>query len=87
MRDRMPRPLDVYAHAYLTDGISTGLIHGPRSEGVTQATALELSGYKRLGASLSLESLRGFSAGFQPPQFFARLKVGTPLMGAICNAG
>src|SRR5882757_4574645 len=56
-------------------------------EGVTQATALELSGCKRLGASLSLESLRGFSAGFQPPQFFARLKAGTPLMGAICNAG
>jgi predicted transcriptional regulator len=56
-------------------------------EGVAQATALELSGCKRLGASLSLESLRRSSVGFQPPQFFARLKVGTPLMGAICNAG
>jgi predicted transcriptional regulator len=54
-------------------------------EGVTQAMALELSECRRLGSSLTLESLRQFNAGFQPPQFFARLKIGTPLMRAICS--
>jgi predicted transcriptional regulator len=56
-------------------------------DGVAEATALELCDCKRLSASLSLQSLRRFSAGFQPPQFFARLKVGTPLMRAICSPG
>jgi predicted transcriptional regulator len=56
-------------------------------DGVAQATALELYDCKRLGASLSIQLLRRFSADFQPPQFFARLKVGTPLMRAICSPG
>jgi predicted transcriptional regulator len=55
--------------------------------GVTQGVALELTDCRRLRASVPLESLRRFSAGFQPPQFFARLKQGAPLLAAISQAG
>jgi len=43
-------------------------------DGIAQGTALELSNCVRLNASVSLESLRRFCTGFQPPQFFARLR-------------
>jgi predicted transcriptional regulator len=52
-------------------------------EGAVQAMALELAECRRLDSSLTLESLRHFNPRFQPPQFFARLKVGTSLMTAI----
>jgi predicted transcriptional regulator len=55
--------------------------------GVTQGVALELTGCRRLGVSVPLESLRRFSAGFQPPQFFARLRQGAPLLAAISQLG
>lgn len=55
--------------------------------GVTQGVALELTSCRRLTASVPLESLRRFSAGFQPPQFFARLKQGAPLLTAISQVG
>jgi predicted transcriptional regulator len=51
--------------------------------GVTQGVALELTDCKRLCASVPLESLRRFSAGFHPPQFFARLRQGEPVLAAI----
>jgi predicted transcriptional regulator len=54
-------------------------------EGVEEGTALELSDCKRWIASFSLKSLRQFNSRFQPPQFFARLKQGTPLLAAICR--
>jgi predicted transcriptional regulator len=54
-------------------------------EGVEEGTALELSDCKRLISSFSLKSLRQFNSRFQPPQFFARLKQGTPLLAAICR--
>ncbi len=55
-------------------------------EGVQQGTALELADCRKLCSSLPLDLLRGFSAGFQPPQFFVRLKQGTPLLRAISEA-
>jgi len=55
-------------------------------EGVQQGTALELANCRKLCASVPLGLLRGFSAGFQPPQFFTRLKQGTPLLRAISEA-
>lgn len=55
-------------------------------EGTSQGTALELTNCKRLFTSVSLESLRRFSAGFQPPQFFTRLKQGAPLLTAVSQA-
>ncbi len=54
--------------------------------GVTQGVALELTACRRLCASVPLESLRRFSAGFHPPQFFARLRQGAPLLAAISQA-
>lgn len=56
-------------------------------DGVTQGVALELTDCRRLRASVPLESLRRFSAGFQPPQLFARLKQGAPLLAAISQVG
>jgi predicted transcriptional regulator len=52
---------------------------------IEEGTALELSDCKRLVSSFSLKSLRKFNSRFQPPQFFARLKRGTPLLAAICR--
>jgi predicted transcriptional regulator len=56
-------------------------------EEIELGTALELSDCRRLASSFTLESLRQFNARFQPPQFFARLKRGTPLLTAICRPG
>lgn len=55
-------------------------------DGISQGTALELSNCRRLCSSVSLESLRHFCTGFQPPQFFIRLKQGAPLLTAISQA-
>jgi predicted transcriptional regulator len=55
-------------------------------DGISQGTALELTNCRRLCSSVSLESLRRFSAGFQPPQFFAHLRQGAPLLAAISLA-
>jgi predicted transcriptional regulator len=52
-------------------------------QGIEQGTAIELTNCKRLSCSISLESLRQSSTGFQPPQFFTRLKHGAPLLAAI----
>jgi len=52
-------------------------------DGASQGTAIELTDCRRLSASVPLELLRAFSAGFQPPQFFVRLRQGTPLLMAI----
>jgi predicted transcriptional regulator len=52
-------------------------------DGISQGMALELTNCRRLCASVTLESLRRFNAGFQPPQFFVRLKQGAPLLAAI----
>lgn len=51
--------------------------------GVAEGVALVLENAKRLNRSLSLEDLRELSAGFQPPQFFARLDAQHPFLGAI----
>jgi predicted transcriptional regulator len=55
-------------------------------DGTAQGTALELTNCRRLCSSVSLESLRRFYSGFQPPQFFTRLKQGAPLLVAISQA-
>jgi len=55
-------------------------------DGIAQGTALELTNCTRLYSSVSLASLRRFCAGFQPPQFFIRLKQGAPLLAAISQA-
>jgi predicted transcriptional regulator len=52
-------------------------------DGIAQGTALELKDCRRLYSSVSLESLRRFCSGFQPPQFFIRLKQGAPLLAAL----
>ena len=49
-------------------------------DGISKGTALELTNCKRLPTSISLASLRRISVGFHPPQFFSRLKPGTPLL-------
>lgn len=48
-----------------------------------QGTALELSDCQRLTHAFDLEALRRFHRGFQPPQFFTRLRHNTPLWSAI----
>lgn len=55
-------------------------------DGVGHGTGLELTNCTRLFTSVSLESLRRFSVGFQPPQFFTRLHQGAPLLTAISRA-
>jgi predicted transcriptional regulator len=52
-------------------------------DGVPLGTALELSDCRRLASSFTLESLRQFQHSFQPPQFFTRLSVGTPILSAM----
>jgi len=48
-----------------------------------QGIALELSDCRRLSHAFDLEALRRFHRGFQPPQFFTRLRHNTPLWIAI----
>jgi predicted transcriptional regulator len=45
--------------------------------------ALELSDCRRLIHAFDLETLRRFHHGFQPPQFFTRLRKNTPLRTAV----
>ena len=51
--------------------------------GTSRGTALELSDVRRLASAFSLESLRRFQHRFQPPQFFKRLSLDTPILTAI----
>lgn len=83
----------VHVHAPSTLWRKFGPLSGiSRSEffdyfyGISQGTALELTGSRRLCTSVTLEALRRFSVGFHPPQFFARLKHGAPLLAAISQA-
>jgi predicted transcriptional regulator len=55
-------------------------------EGIGKGTALELTNCRRLHSSISLQSLRRLSAGFQPPQFFVRLKQDAPILSSILRA-
>jgi predicted transcriptional regulator len=48
-----------------------------------QGIALELSDCRRLSRAFDLEALRRFHQGFQPPQFFTRLRRDTPLWIAM----
>lgn len=48
-----------------------------------QGTALELSDCRRLTHAFDLEALRRFHHGFQPPQFFIRVRHNTPLWFAM----
>lgn len=48
-----------------------------------QGVALVLEETARLPSSLSLEALRQFAVGFQPPQFFVRLTSEHPLREAV----
>jgi predicted transcriptional regulator len=52
-----------------------------------EGTALELSNCRRLTHAYDLESLRRFDHGFQPPQFFTRLRRNTSLLNAISGGG
>jgi predicted transcriptional regulator len=54
--------------------------------GVAAGVALVLENAERLHRSLSLDVLRGLAAGFQPPQFFARLGAQHPLLEAVTSA-
>jgi predicted transcriptional regulator len=55
-------------------------------DGICKGTALELANGTRLRSSISLESLRSLGSGFQPPQFFIRLKQSAPLLAAFRDA-
>jgi predicted transcriptional regulator len=48
-----------------------------------QGIALELSDCRRLSHAFDLEALRRFDHGFQPPQFFTRIRHNTPLWIAM----
>ena len=66
-------------------GISRGeFFHyfADRDEGV----ALELSNCRRLDRAFDLKSLRKFDHGFQPPQFFTRLRRHGSLLSAISGS-
>ncbi|NML34691.1 transcriptional regulator [Paraburkholderia antibiotica] len=52
-------------------------------DGVAKGFALSLHEPRRLAGSISLTELRQASAGFQPPQFFTRIALGSPLLQAI----
>jgi predicted transcriptional regulator len=54
--------------------------------GVEKAFALCLTDAQALPNPLSLADLREASTGFQPPQFFSRIKVGGPLF-SVMTAG
>jgi len=53
---------------------------------VEQGFALVLEQSTRLQSSLSLEALRRVDGGFQPPQFFARLRSEHPLHEAVTSS-
>lgn len=56
-------------------------------EGVSKGFALGLHEPQRLAGAVSLFELREASAGFQPPQFFARLPSNSPLLHAMQGKG
>lgn len=67
-----------------------GLVSGlSRSEffdyfsGVTKGVALELEDVKVLRQSVSLDTLRGTTSNFQPPQFFVRLTSTNPILKTV----
>lgn len=82
---RMSSPSSLWRRFWAVSGISKSEFIR-YFEGASQGTALELSQWERLTSSFSLESLRRFDSCFQPPQFFARLREGTPLLTAIAGS-
>lgn len=55
--------------------------------GVAGGVALVLENVERLHRALSLEALRQLAAGFQPPQFFARLGAKHPFLSIAAAPG
>lgn len=55
-------------------------------EGVSKGLALSLEDAERLPQSISLQTLRQVSSGFQPPQFFMRLGVGGDLLNTLTES-
>lgn len=49
-------------------------------DGLTQGVVLALEDIKALRKPLSLDTLRGLSEGFNPPQFFIRIDNGHPFL-------
>lgn len=54
-------------------------------DGVTVASAMVLSGSKKLKKPVTLDALRAAIPGFHPPQFYCRLK--TDLLTKLCLSG
>lgn len=50
--------------------------------GVDHGVAMELERATRLKSKITLSSLREIAGGFQPPQFFTRLKADHPLLAS-----
>jgi predicted transcriptional regulator len=55
-------------------------------EGTSEAFALGLADVRTLRAPMSLSSLRNVEARFHPPQFYARLRAGSPIFQALRSA-
>lgn len=55
-------------------------------EGVSKGFALSLENAERLPQSISLQTLRQVSSGFQPPQFFMRLGAGGDLLNTLAES-
>jgi predicted transcriptional regulator len=75
-------PATLWKRFGTVSGISRGEFFeyfADRDEGI----ALELSHCRRLTHAFDLESLRRFDSGFQPPQFFTRLRHHASLLNAI----
>lgn len=51
-------------------------------DGVRRGLALELSNVQRLPKGVALDDIREKDKNFQPPQFFARMKEGHPVLTA-----
>ncbi|NSL53538.1 transcriptional regulator [Uliginosibacterium aquaticum] len=52
-------------------------------DGASKASAMSISNPKKLKTSISLDELRKNAPGFQPPQFYCRLEMGTSLLFAL----
>lgn len=52
-------------------------------DGADAASALELSDPKRLKKPVTLEELRAAAPGFQPPQFYYRIDIESPLKSTL----
>lgn len=55
-------------------------------EGVAAGVALVLENAQRLRSALSLKALRKLANGFQPPQFFLRLREEHPFFATILSS-